>query len=336
MHKKCSHLPHWREKIAHWFGENTQFGVPSQTSAGDVLYPYSLHSLLPYETYDPEERIFYNKTSLGFILEAAPLTGADEASVQILASILADVLPTGADLQCLLWASDKIGHAIDRFAQERAQAGDIYHWLAQRRADFLRHGSHHSLCSQGSFILRDFKLYWVVSMPAHQATAHILQQLREDISSSLHSIHMPHRDIPIEQFLSLMTDLLHPSSQVYPAQCSWNEYESLALQMGDSECQHIVEPTRLLFNNLEERWDIRCFHAHSFPSPMHQGLMAENLGQLFNTSLQIPCPFIISFHVRPLDHEKSTAIAQMQYMNKDATLRSPLAKFKPGIAKEHR
>src|SRR5262249_49894808 len=62
--------------------------------------------------------------------------------------------------------------------------------------------------------------------------------------------------------------------------------------------------------------------------------MSENLGQLFNTALQIPCPFIISFHVRPLEHEKSTASAQMHYMNKDATARSPLAKFKPTILKE--
>src|SRR5262249_48963003 len=61
----------------------------------------------------------------------------------------------------------------------------------------------------------------------------------------------------------------------------------------------------------------------------------ESIGQLFNDALQIPCPFVITFSIRALDLEKSSAIAQMKFMNKDSTARSPLAKFKPSAGKEY-
>ena len=72
-----------------------------------------------------------------------------------------------------------------------------------------------------------------------------------------------------------------------------------------------------------------------FRSPWDCGKRGENLGQLFNAALQIPCPFVVSFHVRPEDIEKSAAKAQMRFMNKDSTAKSPFAKFKPSIGKEY-
>ena len=86
------------------------------------------------------------------MLEVAPLTGATEANVQILGSLLTDVLPITADLQYLFWASDKIGSAIDAFAQERSAAGEMFAWLAQKRAEFLKQGTLESLTKSGSFI----------------------------------------------------------------------------------------------------------------------------------------------------------------------------------------
>src|SRR5262249_36466563 len=97
-----------------------------------------------------------------------------------------------------------------------------------------------------------------------------------------------------------------------------------------------VHPNKLTLTAENEAWEVRCFTVRDFPNVMTQWHMGDSLGQLFNTALQIPCPFLISFHVRPLDQEKSTARAQMHYLNKDSTVRSPLAKFKPTIRQEHR
>jgi hypothetical protein len=48
--------------------------------------------------------VLINKKSIGFILEASPLTGASEETVNILSTILTNTLPPNADLQFLLWA----------------------------------------------------------------------------------------------------------------------------------------------------------------------------------------------------------------------------------------
>ena len=162
-------------RVAGWFGEKPPTGFDKNHTLdsewSDLLAQCPLSSLLPYETYDPEHEIFINKRSLGFMLEVAPLTGATEANVQILGSLLTDVLPVTADLQCLFWASDKIGSAIDAFAQERSAAGEMFAWLAQKRAEFLKQGTLDSLTKSGSFILRDFRLFLVISIPLKEITA---------------------------------------------------------------------------------------------------------------------------------------------------------------------
>ncbi len=330
----------WSETLVRWLGESVQFGVSKKTPScqmlGDFFDQYPLSSLLPYETYDPDTQIFYNKKSVGFILEVAPLTGASEQTVQILASLLTDVLPTQADLQCLLWASDKIGDSIDAFALERSQTSGIFFWLAQKRAEYLKSGTLNSLAASGTYILRDFRLYLVVSLPnKNKENSEQLIQVREDMISSLRSLQMASRNIPIENFLSLMTDLLNPSSSCYPAQQTWHELEALALQITDPEYQLTVYPNQLKFHTEQEDWAVRCFTVRDFPQTMTQWLMSDSLGQLFNNALQIPCPFLISFHMRPLDQEKSSSRAQMHFLNKDSTARSPLAKFKPTIRQEH-
>ena len=338
----------WSEKIAGWFGESTRWGVgektPSPDELADFFAQFPLSSLLPYETYDPATQLFFNKNSQGFMLEVAPLTGATQQTVQILGSLITDVLPITADLQCLLWASDKIGEGIDAFAAERSGAGDTFAWLAEKRAEFLKAGTLQSLTSSGSFLLRDFRLFFVVSMPLKNNSPEneTLCQLREDIMSSLNSVQMASRNIPIQNFISVLTDLLNPSRSPYPAKQRWNEWDALSLQITDPEYRCRVFSDKLTLskkasnNEISESWEVHAFSVRDFPEAAGLWQTHEHLGQLFNAALQIPCPFVISFHVRALDAEKSAASAQMHYMNKDSTAKSQLAKFKPSIGKEHR
>ena len=133
---------------------------------------HSLSQLLPYESYDPETAIFYNKKSVGFILEAAPLTGIQESDIKILSTLIADSLPNDCDLQFLLWASNKIGPILDEFVACRTKNNEnsilntqIINWLAEKRRDFLKRGTMKSLSKNTQLLLRDFKLYLILSFP---------------------------------------------------------------------------------------------------------------------------------------------------------------------------
>lgn len=328
----------WARQLAAWLGEKTEGpenNTPSQKKIASFFEQYPLSALLPYDHYDSKTQIFYNKKSLGFILEAAPLTSANEQTVQILSSILTDMLPVNADLQCLLWASPKIGEAIDAFAYHRSQTGDIFQWLAQKRADFLKQGASPAV-SSSSALLRDFRLYLIVSIPCkkHEGAIGTLQQIREDIVSSLKSIQLAHQSMDIHEFIGWMRDLFNPSDACYRNKTQWQPLESLPLQLTDPEYHLQVHSNQLLLQSEAESYSVRCLTVKDFPPTMMPGQMTDSIGQLFNTALQIPCPFLISFHIRPLDQEKSIAMSQMHAMNKESTARSHMAKFRPNIQQE--
>jgi conjugal transfer ATP-binding protein TraC len=336
-----NHFTSLSERIAHFFGEKTQWGV--QESLPDIALiqelgtQFPLSSLLPYEAYDEKHAIFINKKSIGFVLEASVLTGATEETEAILASLLTDVIPSYADLQVTLCASHKIGHVLEAFETARSNQGEMFEWLAKERTAFLKQGTLDSLSSSGHLLLRDFKLVIALSIPKKhfdEQTSELVE-LRQALQSSLKSVHLFTRDMPINTFINFLRDLLAPTAHCDASDHVWNPWDALNLQVTDPEYRLRVYPNQLRIQSETEHWDIRSFTVSQFPQHMSQWRMTESIGQLFNEALQIPCPFVITFSVRSLDHEKSTALAQMKFMNKDSTAKSPLAKFKPSAGKEY-
>lgn len=299
---------------------------------------HSLSSILHYETFNPETDLFINKKSIGFILEASLLTGASEETVNILASILTDTLPPESDLQFLLWASDKIGDVLDDFENARAGQSEIFTWLAKKRTDFLKQGTQSSLSKHGLYLIRDFRLFLVISRHlknADEDSAELIN-LRDDIQSALKSVNIYSQSLRVEGFISLMSDLINPSTNVHSAKQCWNEYDLLSHQITDSECHLEVTPNSLLIQNVSENktWDVRCFTVKDFPKNMTQWKMTESIGQMFNNSLQLPCPVLVSLNVHILDSGKMASKTEMSFINKNSKAKSPLARFIPNIIRE--
>lgn len=338
MLEKLSAISH---KIAAMVGDRIQFGVKTQSRKVESVVEDSAHyvtlaSLLPYDVYDPETGLFYNKRSAGFVLEASPLLGANEETVNILASVLTDVIPKNVDLQFILWGSDKIGETLDAFEKERSGRGEIFEWLAKKRSEFLKEGAYKSLTHQGQFILRDFRFFISLSSAASAGQgADEWVRLREDVMSSLKSIQIHSQSVSADEFISVVTDLLHPSCNVYPTRQRWNPYDSLSLQVTDPEYFIRVERDKIQFENADDVWEARALSVKEFPQSMAQWRMMDSIGQLFNTSLQIPCPFVISLSVRLIDQEKANMSVQFASLKKEKSAKSQLAKFMPLISQEY-
>lgn len=333
-------LNQWGHKLAQFVGDHTAFGVVENERVTDtiscLLDHHSISSILHFDSYQPETNLFYNKQSKGFVLEAYPLLGANEESINILTSLLTDVVPVDTDIQFIMWASPKIGEVVDAFEKERSKAGELYAWLAKKRADYLKHGAYESLTTQGSLLLRDFRMFISVSQKRNRNddVSTQLTTLREDIISSLKSIHVPAISMQVEEVMSIVADMMHPNSSVYPDRPRWNQYESLAKQLNDPANRLIVHKDRLVIENETECWEARALTVKEFPISMAQWKMTDAIGQLFNSSLQIPCSFVTTLHLRLIDHEKAVFQSQMKSMNKEKTARSPLAKWMPKISKE--
>jgi conjugal transfer ATP-binding protein TraC len=296
---------------------------------------HMLSSLLPYETYDVESSIYVNKKSVGFILETSTLIGSSEEVENILSSVITDTLPSTADMQFLFWASPKIEPILDAFQAIRSK-NETFAWLAQKRVDYLKNGAHESLSSFGSLLLRNFRLFITVSMPKKYGDSHAeLIGLRDDLESSLKSINMSNKRIDAQEFLSTFSDLIIPTSDLSPSVIRWNELDSLALQLTNPEWKLSVNSDSLIFSSEHEKVDVRCLTVREFPQKATQWKVTENIGQLFNATLQIPCPFLVSFSLRKINQEKAITSTQITSMNRESTAKSPLAKFKPSINKEY-
>jgi conjugal transfer ATP-binding protein TraC len=328
-------------KLPDWFGDKVEFGIKSKSAApsaiSNSMNATTLASILPYDVFDTDTGLYHNRNSIGFVLELAPLLGANEETVNILSSMLTDILPIHADLQFLLWGSDKIGESLDAFENERSGHGEIYEWLAKKRTQYLKKGAHKSLTSDGNYILRDYRLFLSVGVSQTKSEDVIsdLLVLRDDMISTLSSIQMPARNLKVEEFISVITDILHPSFNVYPTRQRWNQFDSLSQQVTDPEYFINVEKDNIKFVKNDDTWEARALTVKMYPQTIAQWKMMDAIGQLFNSSLQIPCPFIISLSIRLIDHEKAVLNTKIKNISKEKSAKSPTAKFMPQIQKEY-
>lgn len=325
------------QKIAHFMGDELlQRGKKRvNTKQAAALFDHHfLSQLLPYETYDPETSLFMNKKSSGFILETTPLLGSSEEVENILTSVLTDILPANVDMQFLLWASPKIAPILDAFEAARSK-NETFAWLAKKRTDYLKKGAYTSLSGFGSLLIRNFRTFIVVSAPKKNKDSHELIGLRDDIESSLKSINMGSRVLNAQQFIATFFDIITPTKNLYPHDDVWNEFDSLSSQLTHPEWRLQVRADALLFSSEEEAMEAHCLTIREYPQKATQWKTTENLGQLFNATLQIPCPFLMSFSVRKTNQEKASMNAQLQSMNRESTAKSPLAKYKPSVNKEY-
>jgi conjugal transfer ATP-binding protein TraC len=71
-------------------------------------------SWLPYVAYAPDDKIFVNRDTLGFMVELMPQSGADERMVEILLSLYA-TCPKGTGIQFSLFASPHLIEPLSRY-----------------------------------------------------------------------------------------------------------------------------------------------------------------------------------------------------------------------------
>jgi conjugal transfer ATP-binding protein TraC len=117
-----------------------------------------LSDWLPYRSYDPATRLFINTDSMGFIVELAPMVGADERTGDILTQFLSDGLPDGCEVQIIHWKSPAVGAHIADWVMPRVLAQGVYGRAAQHRAHFLRRGAWRSIARDAPFCLRQHRV----------------------------------------------------------------------------------------------------------------------------------------------------------------------------------
>lgn len=308
-------------------------------AARELTRIHRLSSLLPYERYDPETRLFYNEDSLGFMLEATPAVGLAEHQLKVLSGLFTQGLTAGTSVQILLYASPDILPLLEHWAEARqgkpADAPSaVFELLAGKRVDYLRRGNWRSLCSDQPLLLRDFRLFITVMRPVTRGVSATdiergwLVRTREAIRGILSSAGLSSRTIDADAFLNLIDTVLNPTAERRAA-LHWEDDRLLNEQALDADTLLQVERDGLILSRRDHAIELRPYSVRQYPQTWAGWGMGDLIGDLFGNSLRLPCPFLYTLTVHMPDQVSAAHGARMKAARATQMADSAMGRFLP-------
>lgn len=308
-----------------------------------------LSSFLPYRMFDAATQIFHNRASIGFILEAPPLVGADERVADILTQFLSEGIPAGACVQIMHFCSPRTNQIIGEWFGVRYHQRGVYEQIARYRADLLAKGAWESLSKDAPFHVRHHRLIISMSMTQGSSVEEMIGT-REGLISVLRSLDVPVRVMEPDELIRLVDDLTSPTTAVEDDDLSYNPYDPIADQAIRRDIELVVEEHRLLLRTerfrpvghrldgtqrigevYPDRFDIRHFSVKNFPIRWAPWESARLIGDLFTDKLRMPCPTATVLCLMFPDQEAASSKAGMKFMRTTSLADSKSARFLPHL-----
>lgn len=309
-------------------------------------YP-SLISALPYRYYDETNDLFINAGSAGFILEAAPLGGANEQVVAALDDMLRKKLPRKTPVSVILTASKCVGERIARGVSTDMWKGDMAGHLNKITRAFWERSALEGLENEREYplFLRNYRVFIVYGKPAKRITQQLtdeLVQIRNTIRVSLSAARIDSIKTDINDFLSVMRELMnYRQGQVMQSPGDYNEHEELNRQIVDPSVDVRVSPSYIRLalpetpdhrGKMMAASSCRIINMQLSKNPTRFALWqgADNLQNLRFPDLGIPCPFMLTWTTELEEQTKSQGEAFRKDTDLSKKANSAYAALFPG------
>ncbi|WP_336794859.1 type IV secretion system protein TraC [Pantoea anthophila] len=302
-------------------------------------YP-SLTSLLPWREFDEKSELFINSRSVGFIMEVAPLAGANQQVVQALDDLLRKKLPRKTPVTVLMVASKCVGDMLENGLSRDMWKGDMAPCLNAITKAFWERSALKGLANEREYplYLRNYRVFLVY---AHPGTGGIrsmdaVAQVRETLRVSMLAAHMDTRRVGPTEFLSVIREQLnYRPGQVSAGSEHWNPEQELHRQCVDTSTEMEVHPDHLKLTTARQHGDravsdssdsavvstrIVNMQLTKVPKQFALWQAADNLQNMRFPDLGIPCPFLLSWTICVEDQVSSQneAFRKEQDMGKKA------------------
>lgn len=310
-----------------------------------------LASFLGYRAYAAETQIFHLTRSKGFILELAPLIGADERIGDTLTSIISDVLVAGCEFQIINYASPRIAEKLQEWALPRVRAGAVFNKLARYRLDLLRGGAWASLATDGPFHLRQFRVLFAVGVGAGSGVdTETLLGIRDGITSALDSINVTTRIFSPTELIRFIDDVVCPATGAGDDAPDYSPFDPINEQCIRRDLVTRVEKDRLILEAPSLRpsglvidgapemadmspheFDVRTMSVRYFPERWAPWDTQKVIGDIFNPKLCLPCPVLQSIAGIIPSAETSEAKAGWKFTRTTALADGKAARLVPSL-----
>ncbi|MFC1659313.1 type IV secretion system protein TraC [Pseudomonadota bacterium] len=307
IRKKCNkHI----NKLLH---ENTAY---KEKKVNFTEY-HPISALLPYRMYDPDNGLFINKNSVGFMLEATPLIGADMQTVNILTGMITDDVPTNCLVQVNHLASSRIGDMLDEWYQQRIRQGGILAKQAEERMKKITEGAFKSMFPDCDYVFKDSRVFISVAISANSNSIAYKKLLtfRRTLLSTLSSIEMKAKEVNPEDLLSFLDEIINTKNKheknatvqekidnLKRSKVQYNPLDPINIQVTSPENNIYVKKDKLL---LGEDTVIKAFTVKEYPELWTQWENSDLIGDFMKDSLRIGCPFMTTFSFIVSDEEKN-------------------------------
>lgn len=306
---------------------------------------------LPYRAYIEDRQVFVNRDSLGFCLEIRPQSGADEEMARVLPALYA-AAPPGSGIQFHLFASPAIRGQLARYAGLRVPDDDvpefvslgragrhtnIHRSMARRRVEHYLAGARSSLLPAQSYLLRDFRLLVSFSIPGNPGDLTRLDDLlllRDSARATLHAAGFPSRAWTATDLINWVSSLVDPHRQAGDdLPLNYDDGRELRDQVIDRATRMRIRQTGIdLANPAAPRpSELRLLSVRSFPPRFALWNMGSLIGDLYQGTLQYPCPFLLTLGVHVLDAEATRNWAYLKAARATTNATSYMARFLPDL-----
>jgi len=324
-------------KLSHVFKLDNYESLTGDTACASIheaIASSPLSRSLSYEAYDEANGLYHNKQTLGFVLELSPLLGASEETLTLLDGVIKDGLPDDSILQCLQWASPKIGHGLTEWVKARGKRGGVYQKMAEERASHLGKGAHQSLTSTPNFRLRNFRI--MLSLTLDKSVSDVESKLMRAKEALVHvfSAVGSHATVLMpDALLSLLDDLLNPSFAIWPSEKHWDEARRLGAQVLSPQTKLTLKHDGLLFEG-RDSVHVSTFSVEKSPTHWYQMSNQSLLGSEQNEQLHPFGEFVINTvtHIMPRKNTQLRAVAKAMNARRNAS-GGIAAKIVPSLAR---
>lgn len=306
--------------------------------------PALLSGFLPYRGYLPDDEIFENLNSVGWVLEIQPLLGSDERVDSVLAGMFEENFPDEVDVQVSSYASPYAGEVLEKWARPRVKMGGVMEEIGRARAEHFRKMIWRSGSRNGPFMLRDFRCFLSVSMPKKekqdQQVAR-LADLRKKIEGSLNTLQLSHMRLNASDLISLIYGWMNMGENPTNPKIDYDPGMWLCDQMLRADTSTEVFRERLVTNTntfgkesyrrdslhsrstLAKKMDLRTYSVARLPKLASQGFMMGLLGHFNQDALRLSGAVWSTLKISYKSAERSLAESQMRSARAARQYQSP-------------
>ncbi|EBF4504158.1 type IV secretion system protein TraC [Salmonella enterica] len=312
---------------------------------GEMNFP-QFSRLLPYRDYNQESGLFMNDTTMGFMLEAIPINGANESIVEALDHMLRTKLPRGIPLCIHLMSSQLVGDRIEYGLREFSWSGEqAERFNAITRAYYMKAAATQFPLPEGMNLpltLRHYRVFISYCSPSKKKSrADILEMenLVKIIRASLQGASITTQTVDAQAFIDIVGEMInHNPDSLYPKRRQLDPYSDLNYQCVEDSFDLKVRADYLTLglreNGRNSTARILNFHLARNPEIAFLWNMADNYSNLLNPELSISCPFILTLTLVVEDQVKTHSEANLKYMDLEKKSKTSYAKWFPSVEKE--